>query len=72
MNSNLNEDKLFEVKSYDTPVEESESKGTFPMDLIAILEERFGRTAIGFSRAALSTQFEQAGDSPSPFFHSWI
>ena len=55
MNSNLNEDKLLDVMSYDTPVEESESEGTFPMDLIAIPDECFGWTAIGFSRAALST-----------------
>jgi len=38
MDSNLYEDKLSEVMSYDTLVEESESKGTFPMDLTAISE----------------------------------
>ena len=53
MNSNLNEDKLLDVMSYDTPVEESESEGTFPMDLAAILEEHFGWMVVGFSRAVL-------------------
>ena len=53
MDSNLWEDKLSEVMSCDTPAEESESAGTFPMDLAAILEEHFGWTAIGFSRVAL-------------------
>jgi hypothetical protein len=72
MDSNLCVDKLSEVMSCDTPVEESESGGTFPMDLAAILEERFGWTAVGFSRAALSRQFEQARDSPSPFFHNRV
>ena len=57
MNSNLYEDKLSKVMSCDTPVEESKSKGTFPMDLTAIPKARFGWTAIGFSRAALSRQF---------------
>jgi len=54
MDSNLYEDKLFEVMSCKTPVEESESEGTFPMDLATILEECFGWTAVGFSRATLS------------------
>ena len=57
MDSNLYEDKLSKVMSYDTLVEESKSKGTFPMDLIAIPKACFGWTAIGFSRAALSRQF---------------
>ena len=72
MDSNLYEDKLSEVMSCDTPVEESESEGTFLMDLAAILEERFGWTATGFSWAALSRQFGQIGDSPSPFFYSRV
>ena len=70
MDSNLWEDT--EVMSCNTPVEESESERTFPMDLVAIPKERFGWTAIGFSRAALSRQFEQAGDLPSPFFHTHV
>ena len=37
-----------------------------------ILEERFSWIAVGFSKDALSKQFEQAGDSPSPFFHTRI
>lgn len=57
MDSNLYEDKLSEVMSYDTPVEESKSKGTFSMDLMAISEERFGWIVVGFSRAAMSRQF---------------
>ena len=65
MDSNLWEDKLSKVMPCDTPVEESESEGTFPMDVAAILEERFGWTTIGFSRATLSRQFRQAGDSLS-------
>ena len=72
MDSNLYEDKLSEVMSYDTLVEESESKGTFPMDLIVILEEHLSWTVVGFSRATLSRQFGQARDLPSPFFHSRI
>ena len=42
MDCNLYEDKLSEVMSYDTSIEEAVSKGTFPMDLIAIPEEHFG------------------------------
>ena len=72
MDSNLWEDTLSEVMSCNTPVEESESEGTFPMDLVAIPEERFGWTAVGFSRATLSRQFEQAGDLPSPFLHTHV
>ena len=72
MDSNLYEDKLSETMSCDTPMEESESEETFPMDLTAILEECFGWTAASFSRAALSRQFELIGDSPSPFFHSQV
>lgn len=71
MDSNLYEDKL-EAMSCDTPMEESESEEVFPMDLIAIPEERFGWTAAGFSRAALSRQFELVGDSPSPFFDTRV
>ena len=70
MGSNLWEDKLSEVMSCDAPTEESE--GTLPMDLAMILEERFSWIAVGFSKDALSKQFEQAGDSPSPFFHTRI
>ena len=58
--------------SCDTPVEESESEGTFPMDLTVISEEHFGWTVVGFSRVALSRQFREDRDSPSPFFHSRI
>ena len=65
MDSNLWEDKLSEVMSCNTPTKESESEGTFPMDVAAILEEHFGWTTIGFSRATLSRQFRQAGDSLS-------
>ena len=54
MDSNLYEDKLLETMSCDTPMEESESEETFPMDLTAIPEERFSWTVAGFSRAALS------------------
>ena len=72
MGSNLWEDKLSEVMSCDRSSEESKSEGTLPMDLAAILEERFSWMAVGFSRATLSRQFEQVGDSPSPFFHTRI
>ena len=72
MGSNLWEDKLSEVMSCNTPVEESESEGTFLIDLVAIPEERFDWTAMGFSRAAQSRQFGQIGDSPSPFFYSRV
>ena len=57
MDSNLYEDKLFEVMSCETPMVESTFKGTFPMDLVAIPEECFGWTVVGFSRAALLRQF---------------
>lgn len=70
MDSNLYEDKLSKVMSCDNLVEESESERAFPMDLTAIPGEHFGWTAVGFSRAALSRQFEQARDLSSPFFHS--
>ena len=53
MDSNLWEDKLSKVMPCDTPVEESESEGTFPMDLAAILVEHFGWMVVGFSRAVL-------------------
>ena len=53
MDSNLLEDKLSEVVSCNTPTEESESEGTFPMDLAAILVEHFGWMVVGFSRAVL-------------------
>ena len=72
MDSNLWEDKLLEVMYCDTPTEESKSEGTFPMDVAAIPEECFSRMTIGFSRATLWRQFEQAGDSPSPFFHTHV
>jgi len=72
MGSNLWEDKLSEVMSSDASTKESKSKGTFPMDITAILEEHFGWTVVGFSRAASSRQFELVGDSPSPFFHTRI
>ena len=72
MDSNLYEDKLSETMSCDTPMEESKSEETFPVDLIAIPEERFGWTVTGFSRAALSRQLELVGNSPSPFFHSCV
>ena len=72
MDSILWEDKLLEVMSCDTLVKESESEGIFPMDLASIPEERFSWMVVGFSRAALSRQFEQAGDLPSPFFHTHV
>jgi hypothetical protein len=72
MDSNLWEDKLLEVVSCDTLVEESKSEGTFPMDFATIPEECFAWTVVGFSRAALSRQIEQVGDSPSPFFHTHV
>ena len=72
MDSNLWEDKLSEVMTCDTPIEESKLEGTFPMDLVAIPEEHFGWMVVGFSRATLSRQFGQARDLPSPFFHSRI
>ena len=54
MDSNLYGEKLSEVMSFDTPMEDLESEETFPMDLTAIPEERFSWTVAGFSRAALS------------------
>ena len=54
MDSNLWEDKLSEVVYCDTLDEESESEGTFPMDLAAIPKEHFSWMVVGFSRAALS------------------
>lgn len=56
MDSNLSEDELLEVMYCDTPVEESESEGTFPMDLTAIPKEHFSWIAVGFRWAALSRQ----------------
>ena len=52
MDSNLWEDKLSEVMSCDEVEEEID--GTFVMDMLAVLEECFRWTTIGFSRAALS------------------
>jgi hypothetical protein len=42
------------------------------MDFAAMPKECFGWMAIGFSRAALSRQFELARNSPSPFFHTHV
>jgi hypothetical protein len=57
MVSKLWEDKLSEVMSCDAPV---------------VLGECYSWTVAGFSRAALSRQFEQAEDLASPFFHTCI
>lgn len=55
VDSKLWEDKLSEAMSFDDV--EEEINGTIPMDMSAILEERFGWTAIKFSTDALSRQF---------------
>jgi hypothetical protein len=60
MVSNLWEDKLSEVMSYDAPVEEFESEGTFPMDLVVY----WGNATVGLLLALAELRYQGSLSKP--------
>jgi len=51
--------------------DENDNEGVFPMDMAAILRDRYRWVVAEFSMSALSRHFGQARDSPTPFFETF-
>ena len=51
--------------------DENDDEGVFPMDMAAVLRDRYRWVVAEFSMSALSRHFGQARDSPTPFFETF-
>ena len=51
--------------------DENDDEEVFPMDMAAVLRDRYRWVVAEFSKSALSSHFGQARDSPTPFFETF-
>ena len=51
--------------------DENDDEEVFPMDMAAVLRDRYRWVVAKFSKSALSRHIRQARDSPTPFFETF-